>query len=220
VRAIVAQLDDDGGPPGADSWTAAQRYAMRLQAKRIGEVVMRNLRSVAIFTLAAVLAAGCGSSSTANPTVDSGATAVDEPTVDANQPAGGGGGDVPVIADGSYTSGTSHVEVSGGKDLTADAALAVGASQTIEGTTLLLYQGGEGDNGIVFSVANASPDGPGITLTTAVVITGGDRNSGCTIEFTRNDGSGLAGTFDCVDLQGVGGYLGTVDVKGSFSAER
>lgn len=170
----------------------------------------------------AVLVAACGSAATPG----AAGTAPDQGGQDANPPvdapaAGNAGGVVaPAIADALYASGTAHVDVSGQRTLTTDAALVPGASMTTGGATLLLFGAGEGQEAVVISVSNGPDTGLAMTVTAPQLITGGDGSSGCAFELTRNDDSGLTGTFTCRGISTVGLDLATVDVNGTFTAER
>lgn len=221
-RRWMAQLDDDGGFARLETpSTVYQGPAVYGPSAQIDEVVMRRLGIIAVVISLAVLTTGCSSSSTGNATDPTVVASDDGATIDPNEPpaGGGGGGDVPVIEDATYTGGTAHVVVSGQKSVTVDAPLVVGASVTVEGTTLLSYHGGDGQDAVTFSVTNSPDTGPAIIVTTAFLITGGDRSTGCTIELTRNDGSGVSGTFACSGLRSVVDQA-TVDVNGTFSANR
>ncbi len=136
--------------------------------------------------------------------------------------AGGGDDDVPVIADGTYTAGTAHIEVTGDKSMTVDAPLVPGASSTASGSTLLMFLLGEGEAAVTLTVAVNADPGPAISLASATVFTAGGGDEGCRFRFTRNDASGVAGTFACPGLEGMsagGAEQATVDVNGTFSAD-
>lgn len=137
-------------------------------------------------------------------------------------PAAGGGGDLPDIADGLYAAGTVHLEVSGDKSLNVDLALIPGASSTTNGATLLVYGSVEGQDATALTIVLAEA-GNGFNLTSPVVLSAGGRASGCRFEVTRNDGSGLQGTFSCSGIDGmVAGGLENpqIDVRATFSADR
>ena len=171
--------------------------------------------------LVAVLVAACGSSatpgSTTEPAADQGGQTANAPD---DAPAPGGGVVAPSVADAIYMSGTTHIEVSGQRTLTADATLVPGASMTTAGTTLLMYGAGEGQEAIVVSIANGPDTGLAMTINAPQIITAGDGSTGCAFEITRNDDAGLAGSFTCRGISTVGLDMATVDVAGSFSAER
>lgn len=137
-------------------------------------------------------------------------------------PEGGNSGGVVLvdIADATYTTGTAQVEVTGQQRLSADGTLLPGASLTNGGTTLLMYGAGEGEDAVVISISNGPETGLAMTISAAALITGGDGSSGCGFEFSRNDERGLAGTFSCRGLSTVGLDTATVDVSGTFTAER
>ena len=186
---------------------------------------MRLPRGLAIIVVAAAMAgsaAACGGSSSApstGVTASSTGTGEEQPA-GAPPPAAGGAVEAVSIADGVYSGGSAHVEVSGGKQLTVDAPLVPAASMTTEGTTLLMYAAGEGENTSVFSISNGADTGLAFTVTGQGVFTGGDSSSGCAIELTKNDASGLEGRFACRGLQTVGLDVATIDVSATFSATR
>lgn len=180
-------------------------------------------RAALIMSLVAVASACGGAAST--PTVDgstpgSTGTNVEQAAQTAEAADGGGAVQAVTIADALYNTGSAHVEVSGGKQLTLDAQLVPGASMTTGGTTLLAYAAGEGENTSVFSISNGADTGLAFTLTAPGIVTGGDGTTGCAIELTKNDGSGLEGRFTCRRLQAVGLDLTTVDISATFSAAR
>jgi hypothetical protein len=184
---------------------------------------MRPSRSLAVILFAGTLAgltASCGGSASgpatgaAGPSGDTSGEAVDAaPTSDA-----GGTVEAVTIADANYTTGSAHVEVSGGKQATLDSQLFPGVSMTTEGTTLLMYAAGEGENASVFSIANGADTGLAFTLSSQGIVTGGDGSTGCAIELTKNDGSGIEGRFTCRGMQTVGLDMTAVDVSATFSA--
>jgi hypothetical protein len=83
-----------------------------------------------------------------------------------------------------------------------------------------MYGAGEGEGAVLVSISNGPDTGLAMTISAANLITGGDGSTGCGFELTRNDQSGLAGTFSCRGLSTVGLDLATVDVSGTFTAER
>jgi hypothetical protein len=181
---------------------------------------------LAFALVAALSLAGCGGGGDGgggggggDDGTDAAATPAGEEITEA--PAGGPEtGDIPTIADALYTGGTTHFEVSGDKSLTVDAPLVPGASITTGGLTMLYYLIGEGEEGITLNVQIAQDSGAAISLTSKTVFAAGGQTEGCRFEFTRNDASGLSGTFACSSLPGLGlgGYI--VDVNGTFSADR
>jgi hypothetical protein len=129
----------------------------------------------------------------------------------------GGAVDAPTIADATYSSGSAHIEVSGGKQLTLDAQLAVGMSMTGAGATLLMYPA-EGSEGELFSISNSPETGLTFTLQAPGLVTGSDAST-CPIELAQNDASGIAGRFECSGLEALLGVVGgSVNVKATFSA--
>lgn len=147
--------------------------------------------------------------------------APEEPT-EAPAAGGRGGGDIPVLANGTYTGGTAHLKVSGDKTLNVDLPLQTITSTTLDGFTLLTYSAGDGQANVALNVVVDPETGPAFSLSSAPVFTGGGRGEGCTFEFNRNDGSGVSGTFACSNLEGMsaeGAERPTVDIKGTFSAD-
>jgi hypothetical protein len=173
--------------------------------------------------LALVLVAACGSPatppSTAETAADPGGQAANPP---AEQPEPGNAGGIvaPTIGDASYVRGTAHVEVTGQRTLSTDATLVPGVSLTAGGTTLLLYGAGEGEETVLISISNGPDTGLAMTITAPSLTTGGDGSTGCAFEISRNDDSGLSGTFNCRGLSTVSLDTATIDVNGSFAAER
>lgn len=182
---------------------------------------MRRPGMLIVLALASLIATACGggASATAVAPADAESTPAGDTTGDAggDQPAGGTVQAV-TIADALYASGSAHVQVSGGKQLTMDAPLVPGASMTTGGGTLLLYSSGEGENASVFSIANGGDGGMGFTITSPGIFTGADASSGCAIELTKNDAAGVEGRFDCRGLSTVGLDQAVIDVQATFSA--
>jgi len=178
--------------------------------------------------LFALITAACGGSSSPSSgdgaTVSEAAAPDDAATAAAGNPAepaidAGGAVNAPTIADATYTSGSAHIEVSGGKQLTLDAQLAAGMSMTGAGATLLMYPT-EGSQGELFSISNSPETGLNFTLQAPGLVTGSDAPT-CPIELTQNDASGIAGRFDCSGLDALLGAVGgSVNVKATFSASK
>ena len=192
---------------------------------------MRRVSGIATVALAALLAS-CGGSS--SPTTQAGDVATPAATNAATGDTGNNtepteapaaGNAAPVkIADANYSSGMAHVEITGGQKLTFDGQLVIGVSFTNTGTTVITYQGGAGNDTVAFAISS-NPDTPdaGLTfsLSTTTWVTGGDRTSGCVIDLTRNDASGLEGQFTCRGMQAIAGSgVSTVDVTATFSAAK
>lgn len=184
-------------------------------------VLRSSVLLAALVLLPAV--AGCGGAAAPGTSASVGAVTTPAP---ASQPPGDGASvpaNNPPIADGTFTSGKWHVEISGDVNATIDAPLQGGFSMTTGGTTLLSYTdpatGGGG--GIVLS-----PDGNGVTLSTPEVsAAGGDAGDAnvCTVTLTKSDASSVAGTFDCKRLLGVVASTAkqvTIDMRGTFEASR
>ncbi len=132
---------------------------------------------------------------------------------------------LPAIADGTWTSGKWHVEISGDVNATLDAPLQGGFNMTDGGQTVLSYANPTaGDGGSVI----ISEGGYAIEITSGAVTTGGisfisPTGAGCTVTLTQSDNSRLAGSFDCKLLPGVVTSTAkrvAVDLKGTFEAAR
>lgn len=188
-----------------------------------GPTVRAILLAVAIVAVSAcgsaVPPAGGGAtpaSATQNPAVTPGT----QSTPDAPVP----GASTPPIADGAWTSGKWHVEISGGVSATLDAPLQGGFNFTDAGTTILSYADPTtGDGGAV----QINSEGYAITLSSPVSTLGisfiSPTGSGCTVTMTQTDASRLAGSFDCKQLPGVVPSTSkrvAVNLKGTFEAAR
>lgn len=187
---------------------------------------MRSFSGIpALILVSAAMLTACGGSgspaTTAGPAASEGqgdASGQGGPSEAA--PAPGANVEVPTIAEALYQSGTARVEVSGGRQLTADAALVPGASMGLsDGTMLAIYQFGEGQEIGTFSVSVNADTGPAVTLQAPNIVTGGDSATGCAIEFTKSDATGVAGTFRCTNIDSLSTLDVTkIDMSGSFSA--
>jgi hypothetical protein len=205
----------------------AREGGFDVETRSSREVFVRRPASIALFLILGLLIASCGTSSP-GASVGAGASqpAVTpsegngQPIDETTPPAGGS---FPAIVDGQYTGGKAHLEVSGGKSLTVDLDLGVAASVTTSGTTLLWYSSGSGQDLISLQVIMAPDTGSAINLSSNIVLAVGAAENGCRISVDKNDGSGIAGTFDCPGLPGMtpgGTQALTVNVKGTYSANR
>jgi hypothetical protein len=134
-----------------------------------------------------------------------------------------GGGDLPDVADGTYSGGTAHIEVTGDKTLSVDLPLDPITSITAEDTTVLTFYTGSEPNLIHALVGFGTDSEPAFSLTSPVLFAAGGPEHGCVLEVTRNDASGLAGTFTCTDLDTMSGdglEQPNVDVVATFTADR
>jgi hypothetical protein len=181
-----------------------------------------NLAAIVTAGALATLIAACGGSSSGAATADTGPTNGPTEEADGGESAADGGGTVQAVTilDALYMTGSAHVEVSGGKQATFDGQLVAGVSMTTEGTTLLLFSAGEGENASVFSIANGADTGIGYTLTAPGIFTGGDGTTGCPIELTKNDDAGIEGRMQCGGQQNVGLDQALLDISATFSAAR
>lgn len=135
------------------------------------------------------------------------------------------GATTPPIADGDWTSGKWHVEISGDVSATLDAPLQGAFNMTDRGQTVVTYTSPTaGDAGSLI----ISEGGFAIEIRSAAVTTGGisfisPTGSGCTLTLTQSDNSRLAGSFDCKLLPGTVSSTGkrvAVNLKGTFEAAR
>lgn len=182
---------------------------------------MRQSPLMTIGLVAAAALWGCGGGSSASSAPAGAAAATDAAAgvpADATATQAGGPVQAVTIVEAVYATGAAHVEVSGGKQLTLDGQLVAGASMTVEGGTLLLYSAGEGESASVFAISNGGDSGIGFTLTAPGVVSGGDASTGCAINLTKNDASGVEGNFDCQGQTTVGLDQATIGVRATFSA--
>jgi hypothetical protein len=181
-----------------------------------------TLRPALVLALAGFLMA-CGSgnpASTAGPAASDGQGAAGGPDASVEAaPAPAANAELPEIVPATYQSGTAAIEVSGGRQLSAEAVLVPGASMAFDGTMLAIYSFGEGQEAGTFSVSVNLDTGPAVTLQAPNIITGGDAATGCAIEFTKSDATGVAGTFRCTNIDSLSSLEVTkVDLSGSFAA--
>jgi hypothetical protein len=187
--------------------------------------VLRSSGLLVLLVVVFVAVAACGGAASPGTSASVGASSTPaaasqpaEPTVVEGSPPV----ENPPIADGAWTSGKWHVEISGDVTATRDDPLQGGFNATTAGTTILAYADpatGDG-GGVVLGPVN------GITLSSAAVSTGGgdsgDANV-CSVTVTRSDASHLAGTFDCKGLLGAVANPArnvTVNLRGTFEASR
>jgi hypothetical protein len=187
---------------------------------------------------ATILIVACGGSSTpganapltsaggGNPSVSAGGGGGATGGAPTNPPGGGGGANagIPTIADGTYTSGTAHVEISGGRNDTFDVDSASGV--TAGGNTILAFTGADNQKVVQLSfLAPGQGTSGGLSVATnvsnAVFATAGTWGGECQVRITRNNASGLSGEFSCKDANGLAGVIGgKFNIKGTFAAER
>jgi hypothetical protein len=143
-----------------------------------------------------------------------------------NPPGGGGGANagIPTIADGTYASGTAHVEISGGRNDTFDVDAASGI--TAGGNTILAFTGADNQKVVQLSFLAPGQGTPGglsvaTNVSNAVFAMAGTWGGECQVKITRNNSSGLSGEFSCKDAPGLAGVIGgKFNIKGTFAAER
>jgi hypothetical protein len=170
----------------------------------------------------AILMAACGG--TVTPAVDATLPVGGVPTV----PGGGGGGGaanagLPTIADGAYKSGTTHIELSGGRNETFD--VGVGSGITSAGNTILGFTSADNTKVVQMSFLAPGQGAGALSVSTnvasTVFSTAGAWGQECQVKITRNNASGLSGEFSCKDAPGVSGLTALkINVKGTFSVER
>jgi hypothetical protein len=169
----------------------------------------------------AILIVACGGSGSPTTNVSTAANA--EPTTTAGS-GGGASAGIPTIADGQYKSGTTHVELSGGRSDTFDLRLATGI--TSGGDSLFAFTSADNQKIVrITFLAPGSSDTGTVSVTSLVapnlLTVGGTWGQECQIKITRNNGSGLSGEFSCKDAPSVTGTaLSKADLKGTFSADR
>jgi hypothetical protein len=137
------------------------------------------------------------------------------------QPAGGG--EIPTLADGLWTSGTFKAEFAGSDPLSVEAPLTAGTSITSGGFTSLFYSLGTQPDLTVVQFVLDPATGGAINFTSPTVLLAGGPAEGCVTTVDRNDASGIAGTFTCPELPGmmIGSNAEVRDsVNATWSAER
>ena len=185
-----------------------------------------HVRRAALIAVLALLAAACGSSGTATkapgiPTIaPGGGGSTQAPGV---TPAGGGGGGggtagIPQLANGGYTKGQAHIEITGDKAFTYDLT---GVGFATGGSGALTYT--DSTKNVSTNLVFADQGSSGLAIVTPDLIAGGSWGTECKESTTRNDGSGITGSFECDNVQAAapGGLTAFhVTVKGTFSADR
>jgi hypothetical protein len=190
---------------------------------------MRRLQRLLVIP-ATILIAACAASTSptaGGATATSGGTTSTGGTTSSGGTTSGGGTAVsmPTIADGAFKSGTTHVEISGGRNETFD--VSTGGDVTTGGTTLLVFASSDNQRVVQMSFLPPGEADPGIftTATTSGTAVGGALSGTwgkeCQVKFTRNNASGLSGEFTCKDAAGLSGLVTmNANVKGTFSVER
>ncbi len=186
-------------------------------------IVRATLLAVAIVAVSACGSAtpsASGGSPAAGATANPVATGGSQPTPGAPLP----GANNPPIADGAFTSGKLHVEISGDVNMTLDAPLQGGVSFTAAGSTVLTFADPATGSGGAVAI---SPEGNVVTISGPAISTAASSvvasGVGCTITVTTSDAARLAGNFDCKRLPGLVPSTSkqvTVDLRGTFEAAR
>lgn len=180
---------------------------------------MRHLRPIlALLVISAIMVAcsspGGGSS---GPSSEASSGAIQPGASQATASSDGDGGDGG--GGGSGANGSITYEISG--DYTASGELPfipLGLSLFVDGGWLAYFGETGGDTIIQIST---NPDGLIASFTSPQVSAAGTEDNGCDFNITKNDSSGLAGSFECHDVLGF--TTGTVtqirvDFRGDFDA--
>ena len=183
---------------------------------------------VSLLVAALILVAGCGGSGSggAEPTPEAGAadnTGGSGGSGGGDGSTGGNAADIPTITEGYYTTGTTHVEVSGEASQTADVELIGAASGTFPDGTVLQFASGEGEKGVSVVIGIDKESGASIAFTSAAIVAGGGAEQDCSFNLDKNDASGISGSFACSGLAGLvpGGITETtVNLNATFAANR
>ena len=178
-----------------------------------------SLRST-LLVAAVFLVVACGGSS--SPKAAAGDSQTDQQSstsVQSESSDGGGAGSVPSgIVDATYQHGTAHVEISGEKDVELDFNGASGVTNA--GNTAVNFHDASGTSSLTITQSDTE-EAAGIAVTSSEVTTGGQFGENCKLELTKHDGSELAGSFTCTDVDGLAGatVFSNLDIKGTFSAK-
>ena len=191
---------------------------------------MSGRGTLALVVVAAVVAA-CGGSSggsaapseaVASEAVPSEAAPSDAPaSIDAgsSQPAASQGSGVfvpPVFGWTFFANGSGKIEIHGDVTATIEGP---GTGITAAEQTVISFAATNGD---AFAIGfGTDGNGISISLTSQGIFGGGDFDEGnCTIDFSKNDATGVEGTFHCTDLLAASPGsvdLKSIDVDGEFS---
>lgn len=176
-------------------------------------------RWLVLVVLAAMLLAACGSSGADESDDPSGAGSSDAPasqdaeTSDEPKPSQGLS-DFPDVADGLFNTGTLHLEVRGDRsedvDMTTTAFITggnvfiSGADEAGTAFVQIIWSSAEGSGGVSWGMKD---------------ILGAMELGDCSLDLSKNDPGGLAGTVDCDDTDGLEkGAIGlNLDVRIEFS---
>ncbi|MFL5679767.1 MAG: hypothetical protein ACJ77B_04125 [Chloroflexota bacterium] len=188
--------------------------------------VLRSRGGVAACLAMTIALAAC--SGAASPTTGGGGGGGGAATPGAAASSGGGAPagnpNNPAIADGAYTTGKLHADITGGVTTTIDVPLQGGLNMTAAGSTILNYADASGDGGGVA----LSTQGNAVTISSKAVTTAGASNTSgasgtCSMTVTQADPNHLSGTFDCKGLPGFvvdGSKQVVIDMRGTFDAAR
>jgi hypothetical protein len=153
------------------------------------------------------LAVACGSSGS-----PSGSAATSE------QPGGTGGGEPTETGGGGGGEASDSVvyTITGDYEASGELAFAPDASTFNDGWNASFSENG---NDALIQINALASSITGVTYGDPQVVIAGTEDSGCTFDFAQNDSEGLAGTFDCPDLDAGMSQTGeqiTVDFSGTF----
>jgi hypothetical protein len=133
---------------------------------------------------------------------------------------GGGGGTtgIPVVADGSFKTGTAHIEISGGRSDTFDLRSAGGFAAS--GSASIVFTDSQRTFNLTFTGGGEAAGA--IVIATSAYTIGAELGKECQIKVTRNDANGLSGELTCKDATGIAlpATPLAVNIKGTFSADR
>jgi hypothetical protein len=151
------------------------------------------------------LAVACGSSGGPSGSAATTGTGGGEPTE-----TGGGGAGTGEASDSVVYTITGDYETSG--------ELPFGPDASVFNDGWNAFFGEDGNDAIV-QINSLASSITGVTYGDPEVVVSGTEDSGCTFDFAQNDSEGLAGSFDCPDLDAGMSQTGeqiTVDFSGQF----
>ena len=184
---------------------------------------MRHLRPILALLFAAALATACSAAGSGSPGASTGGGGGSNATPTAAASTGGGGGGGGGISakltDGSWTSGSAHLEWSGAKSGSFDAPLFPTTTITTGNQTVLSYVDVSAGTSANFAFYS---DSFAVSVTNADFTGGGGTTTTCTVQYKSADDHKIEGTFDCPNSPALflSGGNGTLNIKGSFSATR
>jgi hypothetical protein len=181
-----------------------------------------HIGGVVLVVAGLLLGAGCSSDSDDSSASGEPASNTTPDSQASNSSDDGGGNDephdaeIPAVDDGNWTSGTIHMEVTGDREATFDAA---GSGSSLDGVTSAAFT----DASNAVSIGLGGSEESAISLTADGVSTVGGFRTNCTIDFTEVEASSLAADFECNDLEAISTSVTetyTIDVTGNFTLTR